>query len=388
MDRDMKVLAETSAMAEEARALRDRGDESGAVNLYRKAAKETEDHLEEISRERRRTTAIFMNNAVALWWKARRYEHCSNLALQLLGSDPPKSIYGALKKFAVRAMQAEELEEIPGPPVQSATPFRIGFVIEDLPPGLAPASEVMRRVTTAQKLFWRDAEYAAVRERPPATHPRAPIKRNLRVISGGVRIKSYELELWLHTRAEQIPLRFGGEEKMVTLPNSTETVENALSYGQAICSHNERAFRERVPNINYRQHFLKIFKNLSPGTNGVREVEFGGGDPDEGEAFRLTKDTRSFTKKVLEEYEQGEREIDVTGTLREIRSRNRYILLTVEDENGDSRDFQLKREHEMAEEVNNLWEQRVKLTADPNAGWRGGNRVVSIGAAESEESTE
>src|SRR5687768_9329240 len=163
------TASERLAVAAEA-ARRD-GNVDEARRLYLAAADAEARALADADHSKQRTLGVTAVSAVALWYKAGRYEEALRLAHQSLGgSDLPPFAVDQLELLVQSTWNARER-------LSSGFRFRctdvlVGASGGQVVAGGAPLDLIMTRVATIRALFYRTAEWlAGMPHRRPGSPP-------------------------------------------------------------------------------------------------------------------------------------------------------------------------------------------------------------------------
>lgn len=297
-----------------------------AKELYGEAARLEVEALTSLSPMKLRTLGITAISAVALWFKAKRFEEAQKLAYRLLGN-------GSLPPFAVDQLRGL-LQSIWSEQVRQSAGFKFteGALLVSVSGGQsvtggAPLALIVSKVEGIQSLFFRTVEF--LQKRPHRKRGVAPAE-----VQGVCRPwlfqaapGSYQFAIAIEEVAQR-PL-FGPD-----VPSVEEIEGTFVALLRDTTEDPETALAERVPDREYRATFLKLTRALAPTGKdfSVMTVKRSSTDPNPIVLDSVSR--KAMGELIRREFAKpkgaGETEGTLTGVLRAVHLDQDWLEMTVE----------------------------------------------------------
>jgi hypothetical protein len=242
------------------------GDLDSAQALYVSAAEAEARALADLDRSKQRTFGVTVVSAVALWYKANRYQEALRLAHQsLAGPDLPPFAIDQLEFLVQSAWNARARSS-------SGVRFRgnevlVGVKGGQVIAGGAPLDLVVARVETVRALFYRTAEWlAGMQYRRRGSPP--PAVQNIcqpwlfQTVPG-----SYQFVVAVE-EPQQLPLI-----PDQSTPSATTIADTFLQLLRASAEAPESQLAEMVTDRDYRKTFIDLTRSLAPSGDRFTHCE-------------------------------------------------------------------------------------------------------------------
>lgn len=250
--------------SEAALASRD-GESQRAEQLYRKAAREEAEALNHLPSDKQRTLGITAVSAVALWYKAREYPSAERLAHHCLATgEVPPFAQAQLRDLlhVIWTAQAAERTGVRFVPGDVLVSVKGGDVIH----GGAPLDLIIRKVEGIQAVLFRTVEmlldYPFRRRGAPSPDVQAMLRPWLFQAPAG----SYQFAV----RVQEPEQRKLWEEARPKVERVTATFFTVL---RATAGDPEVELPTVVQNLEYREAFLSLSRNLAPTGKTFERLE-------------------------------------------------------------------------------------------------------------------
>jgi len=283
---DLHQASERAAI-EADRALRD-GNQSLASILYSEAAEHEQRALEVLDATKARTKGITAVSAVSLWFKATAYERAEQLAYSALADLSLPEFSRTDLRNLVQAIWTESSKKtanvnfLPG---QVFVSVKGGEVIT----GGAPLDLIVEKVQTIQSMFYRTVEF--IRDMPLRRRggPTREIQESCRPWLFQAPPGSYQFSVAIQ---EPKQLDFFRKDMRPDL-----VARQFLEILKATASDNQDQLATIVPNVEYRNVFLKLGRNLAPTGKTFDSIELRTATDDD--PIALTPESRTLINQAL-----------------------------------------------------------------------------------------
>lgn len=214
-----------------------------------------------------RVRGVLAVSAVALWYKARRYDDAQQLACEFLSEphnidDPSRR---ELRALLERCWRDQETAQVCGAGGQFE-PLEIKLAGGEIQAGVAPAASVRDRQSLSSALLIRTAEWLS--EKPFRVRGEASrdISRRFRVLEAPARAASYGLRLYVAVSGQpQLPV--------IAELTPRAVVDTFLQIARAAQA-SDQVLADLIPDAQYRAAFLAGFRDLAPDGALVGTVTF------------------------------------------------------------------------------------------------------------------
>jgi hypothetical protein len=313
-----------------------------ARELYAQAAQLEVQALADLAPTKLRTIGITAVSAVALWFKARRFEEAQKLAHRVLANNSVPAFASQQLQELLQAIWSEEVRKAAGPKFSEGA-MLVSVAGGQSVTGGAPLDLVLNKVENIKALFFRTVEY--FQHLPHRKHGAAPIEvQNVcRPWLFQAAPGSYQFAVAIEDVAQRT--LFGPE-----IPSIEEIKNTFLSFLRASADDPEKALAERVPDNEYRGTFLKLARALAPtGTDfDVLTIKRSSMDAD---PIILTEDSRREINTVIRQQftkprASGETPGELRGVLRAVHLDEDWLEVTLGGEH--------KRVSEVGETVDDI----------------------------------
>ncbi|WP_309890946.1 hypothetical protein [Archangium sp.] len=258
---------ESERLAFEAERAWARGERERARLLFAQAAQLEAQVALSIGAEEPRLRSVLAISAVALGFKAARYEEAAALAHRFLGSPGELTRQGhhdlwellqqCLGEAEVLAQMGQDAEVVP---------LQVKLEGGLVRPGLAPVGIVRERQQLTSALLVRVAEWRLARPFRKRGDARKEELGHLQVFEAPALAASYGLRLYVSSAAQPL-------ERAQERPFSQEVVETFLELARAAIV-GPQQLGQRIQESDYRSAFMLGFRELAPDGDSVGQVSF------------------------------------------------------------------------------------------------------------------
>ena len=317
----------SETLAGQAEAALRRGDKEQALAFYSEAAEAESRALDFLDDSKQRTIGISAVSASALWYKSGQYAKAQQVAYQWLSK-------GTLPAFAEEQLQGL-LQAIWNETVRQKAGFQFvpGQVIVSVKGGEviaggAPLDLIVEKVQTIQSLYFRTAEYLDGMPHRKHGGPSAEIRGICRPWLFQTVPGSYQFAVAVQEPAQQTMFPSGK-------PKAREVASRFLEILKASVEDPDDSLREIVPDVAYRNTFLKLARNLAPTGKSFQAMEIRSAE--DSEPITLDPGSRkSIRESIKRQMPQKQETSDLktetlTGTLRAVHLDEDWLEVTVED---------------------------------------------------------
>jgi hypothetical protein len=295
------------------------GNHGKAYKLYARAAQITEECVATASGPK--SKALFMSNAVLLWYKSRDYARAQNLAYKYLSNDPPASIINKLRDAVLRSWQEEAL-----PPHVHFAELEVSLHGREIGVGYAPVEEVTRREEAAQSLLWRAAEFESGEQLRARGNPNERIMKFAQLYTSVGGIGSYKLRFKVVADATQEALPQTGVKALLA---GETLVHRAVELAKIVSTGSEQELAEAVPDPIYRVAFMKTIRDMAPDGKRVDMVNVGGGKT-RWKSAALTDETKNRLRQDIGRVYEREGLRELKGRLVGLDLQRAWLVAKVE----------------------------------------------------------
>ena len=297
-----------------------------ARELYAQAAKLEAQALGELAPEKLRTIGITAVSAVALWFKARKFDEAQRLAFRVLTNDSLPAFASQQLQELLQAIWSERVRQ------DAAVKFSEGELVISVSGGQsvtggAPLDLVLSKVENIKSLFFRTVEFLQHREH--RKHGAAPIdvQNVCRPWLFQTMPGSYQFAVAIEDVAQQT--LFGPE-----IPTVEQIKDTFVSLVRASAGDPETALAARVPDKEYRGTFLKLTRALAPNGKDFATLTIRRSMTDRDPVV-LTEDSRREINTVIRQSftkprESGERPGEIRGILRAVHLNDDWLEVTAD----------------------------------------------------------
>lgn len=341
----MSMDAHRAAQAISERALlaRHSGDIAEARVFYEQAAELEEKALQDIPFDQPRTRGILSVSAVALYYKAARYEQAEALAYRLM-SEPgtPSFAHAQLRELLVELWNEQTLKVSADTALGSTV--EVSFRGSAVGVGEAPLQLAGQKFGDVERLLWRVIEWVGKFKFRETGPPPNKVRESCRLLVSQPAAGSYRFQVRLAS-ARQKPLPEPFEE---TNLDPDEVAESFLNILRSITKAPSR-LEEVVPESDYRDAFLKLARNMAPDGQLIREVEFRRVGTQPEQALVLSDGVRFGITAALRKPAKAEEQLEQRiGTLRALHLDRKWLEISLL---GDGTPFKCNIESLLLDDV-------------------------------------
>lgn len=325
----------SEGLASKARAAQGRGQQLDAESLYRDAARLEEDAWAHAAPEKRRTRGITAVSAVALWYKGRDYARAEQLAHRCLAEgDLPDFARTQLRELLSVIWAASTAAEagvsfVPGDLLVSVEGGQVRF-------GGAPLELVLQKLEGFSAAVYRTVEMLMKLPFRRAGRASVEIRSSITPWLFQAPAGSYQFVMRIAEPAAQ-PRLF--TERPISVTQTTSTLLEVL---RASASPDvELELPEVVPDLDYRQAFLTMARNLAPrgklfGRLAVREAVMPSGPIVAFDKSARERLNVALTKIRAEAHEEEiGAQVAIKGVLRAIHLDEDWLVIAPARDGGE-----------------------------------------------------
>lgn len=318
-----------ASLAEEARR---RHDFEGAKAYYSKAAEAETFALEALSLEKRRTYAVTIVSAAALWFKAGDYAHAQQIAARgLANGSLPQYATSQLREILQTAWNEEAITQIKGQfePGEFLVNLSGGRVVM----GGAPMDLIQRKLDQISRIMYRVIEYVLQKPFRERGTPDPLVMEQFRPWLFQAPAGSYQFSVRIERPAqlELIP--------KLMIPDATDVTDSFMSIVRASVNDPDQQLTQLVPDDKYKSTFIRLSRNLAPALDGKLFERLTIRTPGlETDPVVVTAQAREVTGKALmvqhvsEAIQENEGTVRVlTGVLRGLELDKDWLTIRMED---------------------------------------------------------
>jgi len=261
----VEIHRRSELLASEAEAAARQGERGRALGLYAQAADAEVQALSELDRTKLRTLGVSVVSAVALWYKARRYDEAQAVAYQWLATSQLPGFAQEQLKSLLQLIWNEVVRERAGvkfAPGQVIVSVKGGEIVT----GGAPLDLIVEKAQTVQLLFYRTAEFLKGLPHRRRGGPTQEIQQACRPWLFQTAPGSYQFAVAVQ-EPKQIDM-FKADE-----PRARQIAEQFLSILRTSIDDPDESLRQLIPDREYRNTFLKLTRNLAPTGKTFDEME-------------------------------------------------------------------------------------------------------------------
>ncbi len=291
-----------------------RNDTDSASKFYRMAALAEGIALHKLELTKKRTLGITAVSAASLWYKAHDLRKAQKLSYQALAlSGLPDFARQQLQKL-LQTIWSEESR------MKSGINFTKGEVLisisgGEVVTGGAPLDLILTKVEQVSRMFYRTVEMLLDRPFRLRGNPPADIQEQFRPWLFQTEPGSY-----------QFAVRIEKPKQMELFPTARTEVERItekfMDIVRASTDDPKGVLPEIVPDIQYRDAFMRLTRNLAPAGKLFSKMEIKSSSVPEMRPIELNQASREIISeavkkhRVKEKKEQAEEVIQLRGTLR------------------------------------------------------------------------
>jgi len=317
---------ESERFSIEAHLALDVGDKDRAYDLFREAAQVERRALEQLDPSKARTRGVTAVSAVALWFKAERYDQAEQLAYSML-ADPniPEFARTDLRNL-VQAIWTETAKRNAGVtfvPGQVLVSVQGGEVVT----GGAPLELIVDKMHTIQLMFYRTVEFIQGVAHRTVGNPSKEIQESCRPWLFQSPPGSYQFSVAIQKPMQQDFFREDVEPERIA--------QHFLEIVRASAADDSAELENLVPDKSYRSTFLKLARNLAPTGKTFDQIEFRTTGDDI--PVRLGVESRGSINNNLREISPPQAKVpdvpdELRGTLRALHLDRDWLEVVVDDE--------------------------------------------------------
>lgn len=322
----LDVHRAAQALSQQASLARLAGDVAEARALYAEAAELEESALSAVPSDQIRTKGILGVSAVALCYKAARYDEAEALAHRLM-ADPhlPAFARDELKELLIEVWNEQTLDVSADTAIGSTVEVSLRGSAVGV--GEAPLELAWRKFGDVERLLYRVIEWVGRFEFRVTGPPPSKVRESCRVLVSQPVAGSYRFQVRLAS-ARQQPLPEPFREPAVDPDQVAESFINILRSITAAPSRLE----EVVPEPHYRDAFLKLARNMAPDGEQIREVEFRRVGTQPEQTLVLADGVRSGITAALPKPARAEEQLEKRiGILRALHLDKKWLEILLTD---------------------------------------------------------
>jgi len=276
------------------------GDAERAAKLYQSAAEEEGTALTKLDTSKVRTLGITTISAASLWFKAHNLRQAERVAFQWLATD-------FLPDFAIDQLQTI-LQSIWNEKIyrQSGIEFMKGEVLVsvgggEVVTGGAPLHLILRKVDEVRSFFYRTIEMLL--NLPFRRHgsPSSDIQEQFRPWLLQAPPGSYQFAVRVQKPAQMSLFR-------EATPEVEEITRKFLKIVEDAAKETHEDLESTVPNLEYRETFLKLSRNLAPTGKSFDRLEIKSATDMEARPIVFSPTSRQAISKTLREIKRPSEE--------------------------------------------------------------------------------
>jgi len=256
---------ESEGLAAEAHGALRLGDANRARELFAAAARKEAMAFAEIGLTRPRTLGAIAVSAVSLWYKAGALAEAEQLAHRAATTEGIPPFAKAELNELLQAVWNEQAQN------EAGISFLRGQVVVsvkggEVVAGGAPLDLILSKVQTVENLFYRTAEFLK-------SHPlrrKGPPPRELQMRCRPWLFQSVPGSYQFAVAIQQPPQ---GELFATGEPEPQALTDTFLSILRSVNEDPMDGLNDIVPNVEYRETFLKLTRNLSPSGKSFDQIE-------------------------------------------------------------------------------------------------------------------
>lgn len=260
-----QLHSESEKLATEAQLLFQSRKYSEACTIYKRAAELEKQALDSLDVSKKRTRGITAVSAVALYYKGREFSLAERLAYTML-ADPgmPEFAHADLRTLvqAIWTEAAKKEAQVDFLPGQVLVSVKGGEVIT----GGAPLDLIVDKVQTIQSMFYRTIEFLKGESLRRVGRPIKEIQDSCRPWLFQSAPGSYQFSVAIQKPTQ--PDFFKQDVEPEQVANHFLQIVSASSAGKS------EELAKLVPDVGYRNAFLKLTRNLAPTGKTFGCIEF------------------------------------------------------------------------------------------------------------------
>ena len=283
------------------------GDSARARELYKEAAQTEEKALQEVESAKSRTYGITAVSAVSLYFKAAEWQVARSLANRCLGSERLPGFAYHQMDHLLDSIKAEQI----GVNFDSSH-ILISITGGEIVPGGAPLDLIVSKSQSIKSLLYRTVEYLKGIHHRLRGEPSKDIRDSYKPWLFQAKPNSYQF-----SASVQAIRQLNMFDANDMLPK--QIIDKSFSILQACAESPRDRLLEAVQDVNYRNTFLKITRDLAPTEKENRFRRLDIRSVDAGHPVILVPATREAINDVIKESRpslpDGE-ETEIRGVLR------------------------------------------------------------------------
>ena len=311
-------------LASEAQAALLHGRRVQACDLYAQAADAENKALDALDKSKVRTIGISAVSAASLYYKAANMERAEEVAGRWLGFTTLPRFAREQLRSLLHSIWAEQARQGTGAtfaPGQILVSVKGGEVV----PGGAPLDLIVDKVKAIQTILHRTTEFIgglALRKRGV---PSQDIREMCRPWLFQTEPGSYQFAVAIQENRQLDMLR--------TLPSSENISECFLHVLRLGIDDPDEGLSDFVPDVEYRDTFLKLARNLAPTGTSCDSLEVRSSD--QSQTIRLDADVRKGLNRTIRSLRTARktpanREEPLRGTLRAVHLDQDWLELATD----------------------------------------------------------
>ena len=306
-----------------AESLETAGDLTQAREHFLNAAEEEALAFDRIPTERARTRGIIAVSVVSLYWRAGEYDRAILAAHRYLSqpdiAPPAREDLENLLLDVRRSRTAKQSEMS-----YTGRTLELSLRGRFFQNGLAELDTLLLKYEQIRRLLIRATEWSAKRpfrlSGPPPTDVTRLAQPYLGVASPG----SYKVQLHIQSPIQPTLFPLDGGSP----PSGDEITDTLLNILRVTSAGEPEALAERVPDMLYRDIFVKLVRNLAPSGTGLDEMQFSDQSRRDQQPILLTLAVRRSIEHLMPHVPRQVEEPEPVGTLRALDlDRNRLTLV-------------------------------------------------------------
>lgn len=342
-------------LCDQALAARLGGDESKAERLFRKAFEQERLAAMEVKSEP--TRSVLHRSAASLALEFGEHRAAEKLIAAALAGEPPHEIAEELRDLLEKVHFQRHLElrglQLAGNELQlSLSGKAVSF-------GMVQSDQFLERVRCTERLLFRTVERKCKMPFREGGRAAKDVSKNFELYLSVPRAACFAVTLRVGLPDKQMYLP-GWDQEILDQPNVV--IDDFLNCLEAFNASDPRRLEELIPDPSYRRNFTALADQMAPDGEEVRMVGLTVSRNGQERRVALTHDRERKPERREQTPESSRKEFEGrllgADSLKENRDR-----ITVVDDQGRSHDFQV-RSGSMADIVQSLWDERVRITAD------------------------
>jgi hypothetical protein len=320
---DLAVAAEAAGRS---------GDMTEAEKLYVEAAEAEGAAFADLDPSKSRTSGITAVSAVSLYYKGKAFARAETLALECLTKKSLAAFARSQLKALLQSIWSESAITAAGLKF-SRRDVLVSVKGGEVLTGGAPLDLILRKVEEVRSLFYRTIEMLEGRQFRTRGGPPIDVQQSYRPWLFQAAPGSYQFAVRLESTAQ---LEFAIVERS-DHPEVEFVTSKFLEIVRAASEDPEHELPRVVPDVQYRNAFIKLTRNLAPTGKSYSSVEIRSAIDPSVPLISLAAESRKMLTESLQKARPSEADqaastaVALTGVLRAVHLDEDWLEVTVSD---------------------------------------------------------